>query len=98
MDKDEAREVLQGHLTPLRDLSYEELKARFLNKQEAFDTHGPSGAWYQLEIQGFWDDRRGGNLRILGSIDDGGWRAFSPLTDSFIMAPDGSFIGEDPRE
>jgi hypothetical protein len=24
------------------------------------------------------------------SIDDGGWRAFLPLTDDFIIAPDGS--------
>ena len=38
---------------------------------------------------------RRGHLRVLGSIDDGGIRAFFPLTDSFIMAPDGSFIGED---
>jgi hypothetical protein len=28
------------------------------------------------------------------SIDDGGWRAFLPWTDSFIIAPDGSFVGE----
>ena len=27
-------------------------------------------------------------------VDDGGLRAFVPLTEDFIMAPDGSFIGE----
>jgi len=30
----------------------------------------------------------------LVSIDDGGWRAFFPTTESFIMAPNGSFVGE----
>jgi hypothetical protein len=30
-----------------------------------------------------------------GSIDDGGWRAFSPLTESFILAKTGTFVGED---
>jgi hypothetical protein len=42
-----------------------------------------------------WDDRAGGNIRVIASIDDGGLHAFAPLTDSFIKAPDGSFVGED---
>jgi len=28
------------------------------------------------------------------SIDDGGCRAFFPLSDCFIKAPDGSLVGE----
>jgi hypothetical protein len=31
---------------------------------------------------------------MVGAIDDYGWRAFVPLTDDFIMAPNGSFVGE----
>jgi hypothetical protein len=27
-------------------------------------------------------------------VDDGGWRAFFPLTACFLMNPDGQFIGE----
>jgi hypothetical protein len=30
----------------------------------------------------------------MGAIDDGGWRSFAPLADDFIVAPDGSFVGE----
>jgi len=37
----------------------------------------------------FWDSLPDGNLRIMASIDDGGWRAFVLLTDSLIMKPDG---------
>ena len=58
---------------------------------------GANSAEYQLEIEIMWDGRPGGNVRVIGSIDDdGGWRAFSALTRSFIKAPDESFVGE-PR-
>jgi hypothetical protein len=30
----------------------------------------------------------------MGAIDDGGWRAFIPLSADFIMAPEGRFVGE----
>jgi hypothetical protein len=30
----------------------------------------------------------------VGSIDDGGWRAFLPLTDGLVVAPDGTIVGE----
>jgi len=30
----------------------------------------------------------------MASIDDGGWRAFAPLTRSFIKRADGSFVDE----
>jgi hypothetical protein len=67
---------------------------RFLDNAERCEVRGESGVTYQTEIQGVWDDGKPGNLRILGSVDDGGWRAFSPLGDDFIIAPDGSFVGE----
>jgi len=35
-----------------------------------------------------------GDVRVLVAVDDGGMYAFKPLTDSFILAPDGSFVGE----
>jgi hypothetical protein len=31
---------------------------------------------------------------LLGSIDDMGLRAFAPLSDGFIIAPTGVFVGE----
>ena len=61
---------------------------------ETFQINGEAGVQYQVEFQAFWDDNLKQNIRISGAIDDGGWRAFSPITDSFIVAPDGSFVGE----
>ena len=94
MDKVEARKVLAGHMAGLRQLSYQELVERLLDRVEAFEVAGPSGAEYQVELQAFWDGRPDDVLRVIGSVDDGRWRAFLPLTDSFLVAPDGSFVGE----
>ncbi|HWC28845.1 MAG TPA: hypothetical protein VG845_02075 [Dehalococcoidia bacterium] len=96
MDEVEARTILEAHIQRLRGQTYAELRDR-LDDVDAFEETGPSGSEYQLEAEVFWDDprRKEGNLRVLVSIDDGrGWRAFSPLTDSFIKAPDESFVGE----
>ena len=46
------------------------------------EMRGPSGATYQVEVQLFWDDQPNGELRVMGSIDDGGWRAFDSDRDA----------------
>ena len=94
MDKKEARRILEEQLEGYRELYYKEL-TKLIGTVETFQVVGDSGTQYQLEIQAFWDDRPNGNLRVLGSIDDGGLRAFVPLSVDFILAPDGTFIGEE---
>jgi hypothetical protein len=93
MDKVEAKEILAQQISRLRALEYSEL-CRLIKDPEQLEVTSESGAWYQLEIQAWWDDKSEHNLRVLVSIDDGGWRAIVPLTDDFIIAPDGSFVGE----
>jgi len=92
VNKAEARQLLAAKLAELRHQSYSDLLR--LMEPEGLEVAGPSGAIYQLEVQAFWDDKRSRHLRVLASIDDGGWSAFIPLTDDFIIAPDGSFVGE----
>jgi hypothetical protein len=65
-----------------------------IDHSETLERIAPSGAVYQIEMQVFVDDASRQTLLVMGSIDDGGWRAFSPLCDDFILAPDGSFVGE----
>lgn len=93
MDNGEARAVLQEHLQSYRRRPYRELVA-LLGKPRVAELRGPSGAAYQVEVEVHWDHRSGGALRVLGSVDDGGRRALKPLTDDFILAPDGTFVGE----
>lgn len=53
-----------------------------------------AGVDYQFEMQAFWDDQRDGPIRVLVAIDGPGLPSFSPITDDFIIAPDGTFVGE----
>ena len=93
MDNAEAVAVLRSHLQAYRQRSYADLVA-LLGKPQVAELRGLSGATYQLEVVVQWDDRPGAVLRVLGSVDDGGRRVLKPLTDDFILAPDGTFIGE----
>ena len=94
MDTGEARQIAGERIQALRRLSYAQLRDRYLKNSEDVEVVGPSGARYQVETEAVWDDRSAGNLRVLVAVDDGGWRAFVPLTESFIIAPDGTFVGE----
>jgi hypothetical protein len=95
VDKQEAEGLLRGKLSEYCVLPYPKLVAR-IGTDDHVTMAGASGAEYQLEVQVFWEDEPRGNVRVIGSIDDGGLRAFFPLTKSFIMAPDGTFVGEGP--
>jgi hypothetical protein len=93
MDKDEARQILSRHLAGYRNRTHADL-VRVLGEVDVAEIAGPSGTKYQIEVEVFWDDKARRNLRVLASIDDGGWRSLAPLSESFILAPDGSFVGE----
>lgn len=78
----------------LRRESYRALVDRYLRESDNRTVTAESGVQYQVEVQAFWDGRRPGNLRVIIAIDDGGWRAFRPLSTDFIVAADGTFVGE----
>jgi hypothetical protein len=48
----------------------------------------------QVEAEAVWDSGKDGPLRVLALIDDGGWRRFAPMSESFIVAPDSSYVDE----
>ena len=93
VDQSEARSILREYVLCNRSRAYEELRS-LIDAPETRDVTGPSGAVYQIETQILWDDRPGGNLRVLVSIDDRGLRAIAPLTDDFIISSSGAIIGE----
>lgn len=93
MDNAEAAAVQADHLERYRILPYSALE-ELIGHVDAFDFTTKNDVVYQIEIQVFWDDEPRGNIRVIGSIDDKGWRAYVPLTDSLIMTPGGTFLGE----
>jgi hypothetical protein len=94
MDKSEARRILAAELAQLRSASYSDLVTRLLDQEESVERVGASGTRYAVEVRAFWDGKPQGDLRVRAMIDDGGWRAFIPLVEDFIRAPDGSFVDE----
>ena len=74
-------------------MPYGDLVAR-IEKVETLEIPRNNNRPWQLEFLFYWDAEPNGNVRVIGSIDDGGLRAFVPLSDSFIKAPNGEFIGE----
>lgn len=93
MDQTEARGILRAHLDEWRRRTYAVLASE-VGQSRQLQTTGQSGTQYQVDVQVRWDDQPNGDIRVLGGIDDGGWRAFAPLTDDFILGPDGKFDGE----
>lgn len=95
LDEREARGALARHLAGYRARPYAELAALVARQPDPVEVTGATGARYQLEVIAVWDAGEGGDVRIIGSVDDGGWRAWRPLSDDFVMRPDGSILGGD---
>lgn len=94
MNNQEAVEVLERELEVFRRESYADLVRRIAREPVVCERPGSGNVTYQIEIQFFWDGAPGDDVLVMGSVDDGGLRAFVPLTRSFIKSADGSFVGE----
>ena len=90
MDKNEAGQLLEVQLEEWRRRSYAELSHE-VGHWCRFETTGQSGERYEGVIQVF---SLGGAVKVVGSIDDGGWRTFVPLTKDFTVMPDRAVPGE----
>ena len=91
----EAKTILDAELAKLRAKPYGELVS-LIKEVQTLEVTASSGACYQLEFEAIWDDPSKPNdvLRVFGSIDDGGIRAYFPLSDSFLITPLGEFLDE----
>ncbi|HYN06389.1 MAG TPA: hypothetical protein VES67_03270 [Vicinamibacterales bacterium] len=94
MDNTQAIHLLDEAMQEFRREPYRDLVTRIGQGPVTAERQGADAAQYQLEFSFVWDDRPGGNVRVIGSIDDGGWRAFVPVTRSFIKSADESFVDE----
>ena len=98
MNRDEAKLVAERRLAELRSAPYAELCRcySFEHGQTPTweETVAPSGVRYQLKLYAYWDGDPP-NLRVLVNADDGSTLGFMrPVSADFIVAPDGSFVGE----
>jgi hypothetical protein len=95
VNKTEAREIITTELAKYRRWSYEQLIALVDAPKRSFEVVGASAKRYYIDIYAHWDAKPNGDVRVFGCIDDDGWRAYMPMSDSFIKASDDTFVGED---
>src|SRR2546430_16157631 len=97
MDKVEAKGLLEAAVAELRAKSRVELE-RLIGSPDAYEVQGKSGKTYQMEKQAFWDDKKGQDLRVLVSIDDGGGGFFFRRPGASSWGPGGpSLVGGEWR-
>lgn len=89
MDTKEAEALLHACLQAYRTRSHDELREQLM-APVADQVMGPSGKRYQLLVQAGWMDAPGGALRVVAGIDDRGWQEFTPITESFVVSPNGT--------
>jgi hypothetical protein len=94
VDEEEARKLARQRLDGLRMLPYDELVARYFHRPEHDQVVAPSGVQYDLSVETFWDSPDSQDLRVLVVVDDSTRRFRRVPSESFIIAPDGSFVGE----
>jgi hypothetical protein len=94
MNRTEAAEVLAAYVAECRSMSYNALQMH-LKKPKWTKVTAASGVEYALQLNVHWDNQKGGNLRVIIAINDSGIRSFMrPMSDDFILSPEGEFIGE----
>jgi hypothetical protein len=86
--------IANNALKDLRKLSYEECRDMIQLGSKTMEIVGSDGKRYQVQTEAFWDSKKNGPIRVMVLVDDGGLAAFKPLARDFIIAPDGSFVGE----
>jgi len=89
MNNVEARGIVVAESAKYRAKGYKDLLV-LLGHQDTYEVSGASGTLYQMEILAFWDDKSSGVLRVRAAIDDGSIRAYVPMIEDFLIAPDGA--------
>ena len=93
MNTNEAHQLLEAQLEEWRHRSYAEL-SREVGRWRRFETTAQSGQHYEGHIEVFWRGAAHGPVKVVGSIDDGGWQTFVPLMKDFTVTPDGMILSE----
>jgi hypothetical protein len=87
-----AYDFINAEIAHLRLQPYARLVEK-IGKTEHKEFVAHDGNRYQIETEVLWDSKRGGDILVMVCADGGGVSAFLPVSDSFVMTPDGSLIG-----
>jgi hypothetical protein len=91
MNKVKVQSILEEQFSKFVRQSYAQL-AELISHPKHITVQASSGVQYQIEFNIFYDSGAREDLRIVGSINSGGWLAFMALTKTLIMKPTGELI------
>jgi hypothetical protein len=93
MNKVRASQILLAQLEKYKSMPFEQLKGFVLRDEpDAFEVVD-GNTTYDIEIMFYWDSGKPGNIRVMGHINvSGGWSAYRPHSEDFIVRPDGSLV------
>ncbi len=88
MDKKEAQTLLNDFAAAMQSrFTYQDWQ-KLIGESEVVEIAGESGVDYQIEWTVFWDDKSGGDIMVILSIDDGTLAgSIVPLSTSFLVSP-----------
>ena len=88
MNRNLARTIAQRHMAQwISGKSHENISA-LIGYSDTSDVVGPDGKPYQVSISVYWDDKPGGSVRVIASVDNGWLSACFPTTvDELIRSP-----------
>lgn len=99
MNKEEAKEILDGIVAEYRKKSYPELAEMVNGDIRTFSLSGSSGTVYEVEIDIFRDRKNKENIRFDAVMNCGVISSLFPMRECFIKNPQDEFIAqgyEDP--
>jgi len=96
MSHEIARAIIEDRLKELRKFSYGAL-VKLVGQVSCDPLNGPDGGEYQVETEIRWDSNAKSDIRVIVAVDGPGTSTFKPLTGSFIMSADGSFVRENSK-
>lgn len=88
MNRQIAELLLGQEMAKARAMGYHKLRDLIDGEPIINEITGPDGKCYQLEVCVFWDNAKNGPIKLIGAVDDGGLRAFFPLSAGDLVYPD----------
>jgi hypothetical protein len=88
MNIKEARTILSEIMREYRQKNYSYWECSMPESPLVISKAGASGVDYQIEIIIARDAPNSRVSQVMFGIDDGGWRAFVPMTDDFLVIPE----------
>jgi hypothetical protein len=92
VNRDAARRELRKYLDEFRTRGYQAL-VQDLGRGQVATVTGEDGQSYAIAVEIRWEGPPGGDLRVVGLIDDKQLgSAMFPVTEDFIVTPDGQVL------